>query len=62
MRLEGRDNAEMLWHLVAVHAHLHHFRRAESELGRSLELDPTNERARQTLDRLQRELPPPAEV
>lgn len=61
-RLAGRQDPEMLWHLGAVHARLHQYRRAESELRRALELDPANEEARQTLKRLQRELPPPARV
>jgi len=61
-RLAGRQDPEMLWHLGAVHARLRQFRRAESELVRALELDPANDEARQTLNRLQRELPPPAEV
>jgi tetratricopeptide (TPR) repeat protein len=61
-RLVGREDAEMLWHLGAVHARLRQFRRAESELERALRLDPTNEQARSVLRQLQRELPPPAEV
>jgi tetratricopeptide (TPR) repeat protein len=61
-RLSGRQDPEVLWHLGAVHARLHQYRRAESELRRAIELDPTNEEARRTLKRLQRELPPPARV
>lgn len=61
-RLAGRQDPEILWHLGAVHARLRQFRRAERELKRAIALDPTNEEARRTLNRLRHELPPPAEA
>ncbi len=61
-RLSRQQDPEMLWHLGAVHARLRQYRRAENELTRALELDPTNDEARRTLDRLQRELPPLLQV
>jgi tetratricopeptide (TPR) repeat protein len=59
-RLMGQTNAEVVWHLGAVHARLGQRRRATAELDLALELDPANRRAQETLDRLGRELPPPA--
>jgi tetratricopeptide (TPR) repeat protein len=59
-RLEGEDDAEMLWHLGAVHARLGRLRRAVSELHEALRLDPTNAEARRVLSRLRHELPAPA--
>ncbi len=59
-RLSPQDSAEELWHLGVVHARLGQYRRALDELQSSLKLDPDNPRARGALERLQRELPPPA--
>jgi tetratricopeptide (TPR) repeat protein len=59
-RLLGRRDAEILWHLGAVHAQLGKLRRAESELREALVLDPANSEARRTLREMLRELPPPA--
>jgi tetratricopeptide (TPR) repeat protein len=61
-RLSPQESAEELWHLGAVHARLGQHRRATSELARSVKLDPSNALARQALERLQHELPPPARV
>lgn len=58
-RLHGRNDPEFLWHLGAVHARLGKVRRAEYELRRSLELDPSNAEAKAALRQLGRELPPP---
>ena len=59
-RLGGRRDAEVLWHLGAVHAQLGRLRRAQSELTEALELDPSNAEARRVLRDMLRELPPPA--
>ncbi len=59
-RLSGQDSADILWHLGAVHARVGQWRRANRELALALRLDPDNARAREALDRLQRELPVPA--
>lgn len=59
-RLLDRDDAEILWHLGAVHARVGQWRRANRELTLALKLDPDNTRARKALERLQRELPVPA--
>jgi len=61
-RLSEQDNAEVLWHLGAVHARTGQWRRANRELVLALKLDPDNTRARQALERLRRELPVPARV
>jgi len=58
-RLLGRRDAEILWHLGAVHAQTGELRRAESELREALALDPANADARRTLRDMLRELPPP---
>jgi len=58
-RLLGRQDAEILWHLGAVHAQTGELRRAESELREALALDPANGDARRTLRDMLRELPPP---
>jgi len=58
-RLLGRRDAEILWHLGAVHAQAGKLRRAESELREALALDPANSEARRTLRDMLRELPPP---
>ena len=57
-----KGDAEVLWHLGAVHARLHEFRRAEYELKQALALDPSNQEARRMLRGLQLELPVPARV
>jgi len=59
-RLIGRRDAEVLWHLGAVHARLGKLRRAESELRQALRLDPANAEAEEMLRDMRRELPPPA--
>ena len=59
-RLLRRRDAEILWHLGAVHAQVGKLRRAEGELTEALALEPANAAARQTLRRMLRELPPPA--
>ena len=59
-RLAGRRDAEIVWHLGAVHARLGKLRRAERELRLALQLDPANAEAERMLRDMRRELPPPA--
>jgi tetratricopeptide (TPR) repeat protein len=59
-RLLGRRDAEILWHLGAVHARLGKLHRAESELRQAIALDPSNAEAKKMLREMLRELPPPA--
>jgi tetratricopeptide (TPR) repeat protein len=58
-RLFGRKDAEILWHLGAVHAKLGKLHRAESELRQAIALDPSNAEAKRALRDMLRELPPP---